>query len=193
MHRSEECRALAAKVLDKIRREPESHNQLVWATIDSMEASASKSVRVIDGVGYPVACGTTACVAGWASMLSGDLGVLADTRQPLGKPLQFQIGHVVTPDGKFESVERRGQELLCLDFYEKEWLFSAHRSRDEVLFALEEIVAGKSEISERTTFTYEESRRLESPPERAPEPRKTRVVRVAAQRVANADKEAVRA
>jgi hypothetical protein len=78
-------------------------------------------------------CASTACVAGWAAVLTSPPGtVIVDTY------------HLQLPSRADKtSLERRGQEALDLDRYEADWLFSACRSKAEVLAALDAIAAGE--------------------------------------------------
>lgn len=179
-----DCRNLAARVLDKIRTEPQAHDQTIYA---ALKLSDVKELGVTLEDGRRVAnCGTTACVCGWASMLAGDMAITGastlTTRVLPGSPEHtyvHSVSRVYTPQGVVMQMATRGAELLCLEPMERIWLFDAYRNRAEVLHALEELVAGKR-LSFKTEFTSDEIELLENPPQH----KKTRVVRV---KVKNSD------
>lgn len=152
---------LAEQVATQIRTNPGSHYQGWWLKTTRPEAH-----MVDHSTGYPVVeadiCNTTACVAGWSSVLAGDR-VRLDTTA------------CVTSDNRVMSYSDRGAELLGLTSDEAFWLFDAGRTKSQVLYALDELAAGKR-ISARTMFSgFERAALLEV----RPEPPRTKVVHVA--------------
>lgn len=96
---------LAYKVLDHIDADPGSWNQRYW-------------------ISRPVAagCGTAACFAGWACMLSGD--------RPWWSLGAGSITDWVMTDGGEQSVEQRAAELLGID--ENTGLFYSFNTREDL-------------------------------------------------------------
>lgn len=80
-------------------------------------------------------CGTTACVAGWAAILTA----------PKGYRIDAISDRIVPPGGEMgETAETIGTRVLDLSRSEADWLFSSSRDEDEVLRALDMIAAGES-------------------------------------------------
>lgn len=165
-------RSMAADVAQQIRLHPESHDQRVWRRFDPWESAQLTNVPVdrLDGSSgtYPIStrsCNTTACVAGWASTLAGDRGDYLGDR-------------AVTADGRVLTYRHRGEELLGVSVDDSEWLFAPFRTKGEVLYALDELAAGKR-ISRRYTYqmTHHDVQELLKPRPSAT-PRKPRVVHV---------------
>jgi hypothetical protein len=105
--------ALAYRVLDHIDAHPEQHDQNVW---------------VEEGRD----CGTAACLAGWAVLLSGDEPIFDDDEPP-----QRETNEVLA-DGSILPVWSRAADLLRIDpdggpegvgGYR---LFSQHNTRDDL-------------------------------------------------------------
>jgi hypothetical protein len=74
-------------------------------------------------------CGSTACVAGWVSVLAS----------PPGSYL-YDGYYVRTPDGDSHSISNFGQEAAGLSYTQAEWLFDGARSREEVLAGLDALL-----------------------------------------------------
>jgi|SRR6478609_838387 len=123
---------LLQQVRDKILFEPESHKQEVWMTTGA-------DVKP----GQEVSCPTGACVAGWASLLSGDVGIVHDSLTDAHDNLM--VYDVRTPDGQVLEVSERGQELLGLDFITAETLFAEDNSTPYVLDQLDNLIAEAKE------------------------------------------------
>ena len=84
---------LAYRVLDHIDAHPDQHDQHVWIE------------RVMSG---GKDCGTAACLAGWACLLSGDTPVFGD---------ESEIGTCEVSTGRtYESVPERAAELLGIPY-----------------------------------------------------------------------------
>ena len=102
---------LAYEVLDYIEAHPEKHDQATYFN----------------------SCGTTACFAGWASLLSGDEHTFDATHSMV-------TAYVRTPDGRICHIESRAMELLGLEYDDlTTGLFYAARNLDEVRIAVERI------------------------------------------------------
>jgi hypothetical protein len=77
------------------------------------------------------ACGSTACVAGWASLLTAPPGSLVSEM------------HIHYPGGTSQFANDVGREVLGLSEFDADWLFGSHRSKDEVIRALTAIRDGE--------------------------------------------------
>ncbi len=113
---------LAAEVLKAIAADPEKHKQSDWGT--------------------KTACGTTMCVAGWTTWLTGEAGF----RQSYLPEEQFL--NVIDTDS---FVEERAKELLGLSDDDAERLFY-YMNNDGARAALEYIAAGEK-IDWRRLYT----------------------------------------
>jgi hypothetical protein len=92
-----------------------------------------------------VSCQTTGCVAGTASILAGDLGILTDEDSTIMKNGRrvFPIHDIIKANGDVMSVRSRGKELLGLTEDQANWLFDGYRQLPEVVNALIELSEGK--------------------------------------------------
>lgn len=129
---------LAAEIAGIIRLKRGLWNQRQWFG-EVVSYGSLETLRALLEDDAEPACGTTACVAGWASVLSmpGDT-VIRDSA-------------VRMPDGRWREAEDVGQVALGLFRDERDWLFSGARSEAEVLRALDAITAG-GELPEFKTF-----------------------------------------
>lgn len=125
-----------------LKSNPGKHNQMQWAVAPQAELSEehrSKDVRFT--------CGTTACAAGWASLLAGD--VLADRgaydhEDDAGK-IFYKVGTIITPRGKEQAIGVRAKKLLGLTDEVAKALFHNRNSNDAVVYALWMLIDGKSD------------------------------------------------
>lgn len=97
---------LAYRVLDHIDAHPEQWNQRWWFT--------------------QLECGTAACFAGWACILSGDQPRVTDADD------EGEFSTVIRPDGLLDNVEDRAEALLGLDDRRSSMLFFALNSREDL-------------------------------------------------------------
>ena len=97
---------VAEKILDIITEEPDRWNQSEWYIESPLH----------DGDDYTHECGTQACVAGWATVLTAG-------RKVLGAPSYFESG----------------REALGLNECQADWLFFTERTKEEVITILTEI------------------------------------------------------
>jgi len=131
---------VAARVAAIIRTRPELWDQGTWwggpaAAVRHDAASAYRvpvsALRAM--LDAPAAeCGTTCCVAGWAAVVAAPDDAV------------FDGGDVTMPDGGCKSIEDAGAVALGLPVpppWDAPWLFAPDRTRDEVLAALDAIVA----------------------------------------------------
>lgn len=148
-----DCTEAAAVVHDLILDHEDSWNQPTWSQIFSDKVDKLRKRKVRQGslkreVQALATCSTTGCVAGWVTQLAGDRLVLSEYDiQVLREGGRVSVTDVITRGGKLSAIPDRGAELLCLDSL---WLFEADRSLTEVLFALEELAAGKPVSESRT-------------------------------------------
>lgn len=127
----------------RITNDPDSYDQSTWQTV------ATEDVNFTDGEGQStaeVSCQTTGCVAGTASMLAGDLGIVtADEPHMIVKhKAVYPIYDVITKAGEVLGIKERGAKLLELGNYDAEWLFESYRTLPEVINALIELSEGKA-------------------------------------------------
>jgi hypothetical protein len=100
---------LAYAVLDHIDAHPEQWRQGWWLT--------------------KLDCGTAACFAGWACILSGDKPVLDDPDED-GDEIEFSLVELV--DGSKAHIEERAAQLLGIGPDRAYNLFSADNSRKDL-------------------------------------------------------------
>lgn len=145
---------LLKKVLDKIVSDPDDHNQSQWMVVTG-PIEPTREVRSTDGVlaGVELSCPTTACVAGWACALAGDVPFIAwwelnrigcEEELPWGicgceEGLPY-IEQVVTPEGEVHYIKNRAAALLGLDCDVAYDLFDACNTRGYVTNRLSELI-----------------------------------------------------
>lgn len=102
-------------------------------------------------------CGTTACIAGWTTLIHGDQWLAQDYGS--WAPLMYLHEVVCTDTGKIKGVSERAEQLLGLTEDQADWLFS---QLDEMaLWALDLFITGKDFTSEELDDLAEaELRRL---------------------------------
>lgn len=140
-----ECQELAKKILEKIESDPRSHNQDTWGGTNSPELEA---------------CGTVACAAGWAAILTGNAILVKNPLWTRYRPddgerpameTQYLI-HVAAhaleliPEeyrrpGDTDDFQYIGQALLGLSGRDREVLFF-NTTNDEARKALQHIARG---------------------------------------------------
>lgn len=96
--------ALAYAVLDHIDAHPERWRQSWWFT--------------------ELDCGTAACFAGWACVLSGDRPRVDDADQ------EGEFSTVIRPDGILDDVEQRAEELLGIQDDSANLFYSGNTRED---------------------------------------------------------------
>ena len=123
---------LLRKVLDHVDAHPQEWNQGTWIV----------QTRNVDQ-----SCGTACCIAGWASLLSGDepefepmLGLTAT-----GLVYEARAATVATDNGE-RFISRRAQELLGLTSVEADELFAGGNSRAQVQRIAEQIAERAGEV-----------------------------------------------
>lgn len=133
-----ECQELAKKILEKIESDPRSHNQDTWGRTNSPELEA---------------CGTVACAAGWAAILTGNATVFeALSRDPYSKHryiirMTSEALELIPKEYRYSEEENMydfqylGQHLLGLSERDREILFFC-TTNDEARKALQHIARG---------------------------------------------------
>jgi hypothetical protein len=118
---------LMAQVRDLIEKHPEQHTQGSWLNSPGDDWACRRAVLAGQA---RQSCRTTACVAGWAVLLTApaDAVIKDDAREPCAA--------VILPDGQHIMVSQYAREALGISQCQSSWLFAGHRSRSEVLAAL---------------------------------------------------------
>lgn len=108
-----------------VRNEEDGLFHLVPIAVESLRES------LVPGAGK---CGSTACVAGWAAILTSPPGTVIE-----------DSCNLLLPGAAYRTtLERQGADALGLGIgYKSDWLFSGARSKAEVLAALDAIAAGE--------------------------------------------------
>lgn len=122
---------LAAEIASIIRLKDDLWYQGSWFGVPHGGGTVDEIRKAL--VTQEDTCGTTACVAGWATVLTAPLG----TRVYYG-------GMVLFPDGtNNDDAEELAAEALGIDDDHAGWLFASYRHKREVLAALDAIAEGK--------------------------------------------------
>lgn len=79
-------------------------------------------------------CGTQCCVAGAAVVLT----------LPAKAKYDYANDEVINPDGSRVFVQKYAQDKLGISREDSDWLFDSGRQRNEIIKALDLIIAGKS-------------------------------------------------
>lgn len=115
--------ALLRKVLEQILHHPETHEQASWIKTVTLElpGSMAGAAQYAAGTRYfrhmqKVACGTTACVAGWAVQLAGMEPVQGDIQAWADGVYTHQTSQVTEePGAEPEPIGTVARRLLGLD------------------------------------------------------------------------------
>lgn len=158
-----DCQEMAAVVHDLIIDHRPSWHQGTWGQIFTNKITKfhkrkAKRNRYGEATGKMVqttTCSTTGCVAGWVTQLAGDEMLVGEGPRRFGE--EIQVGEVIDKRGTIHSISDRGAQLLCLS---DRWLFEGDRTYDEVLFALEELAAGKQ--PSKTSWTALKKRKYKA-------------------------------
>lgn len=122
-------------VRDLIKKHPERHDQGHWGAVDA-------SMLETEGPYQVASCGSTACVAGWASTLAG-AKMLIDPSEHSVRGRYF-AERVLTLDGDTPLIGDHAQAVLGLASDEAKILFGAENTREEVLDMLKRLIKGKA-------------------------------------------------
>jgi|SRR5882724_1059910 len=148
---------LLVAVRDLIVGNPERHDQEHWVSnvfqdmtrahpdLATLRPFAAKNLPDEPQDDENPVCGTRACVAGWTVILGDDPRV----------KLNGDRG-ILLPDGTLTSYADRARTLLGITYPQGEYLFESLRSRDEVIEALDRLIADPSDeiwIDPITTLT----------------------------------------
>lgn len=156
---------LAAAIAKNIRQDIENRdvkagwNQATWSSLNPEVLRSSKTINFDLGSAFGesdqyvgVSCGTSACTAGWAVILSG--GVLAFSKYNFARLIdpdlytddeEIIVSEVYDPKRKeLISIPTWAQELLNLTNREHTYLFDIDRNEAQVLESLDAISSGKT-------------------------------------------------
>ena len=112
--------ALADEIAGIIGGTPERHRQYLWASVPGRREFTPATARND--------CGTTACVAGWAAILTlGEEWTLDDA---------WAVSWLPDEQAVRISIRSAGQQALGLTRQQADWLFDSCLHREEVLWAL---------------------------------------------------------
>jgi hypothetical protein len=123
-----------AKALLAIVKSGKHYNQGSWFSSVVFYESSFRNGGEIRRTFEKNVCGTTACVAGHAVVLTLPKNATYDWRQD----------QVILPDGSDVYVQTYAADVMGLSFTESEWLFDGNREVDDVIAALELLASGKS-------------------------------------------------
>lgn len=130
---------VAAKVAEIIRTDRALWNQMSWFNTrrgqDHMPVADMRNAVLGGSTTELHACGTAACVAGWAAILTA----------PEGAALGYGGGIFDGYDNYLNHVETAGRDALGLEDYQATYLFDTYRTEDEVLVTLDKIADGETE------------------------------------------------
>lgn len=130
---------LLTKVRDKIASEPDTLDMDHWVNV-ATEGLSDENDYFLGADDLP--CGTTACIAGWAILFSGDR---VHVPAPMTARRFYDAMTVVPPDTRnardaYGSISDRAAELLGLRDDVASWLFVI--DDEDVVWALDHLIAG---------------------------------------------------
>lgn len=130
---------LLQRVRELITAEPDKHNQYLWASIPFDDVA----VKPRYGQKIEVSCPTACCVAGHASLLSGDKALISsnDVLYFEGKEV-YGVQYVRTPEGDDVYVEGRARDLLGLTSDQSDMLFAPTHTQAVTLEIIDALIAG---------------------------------------------------
>ena len=106
---------LADEIIGIITTTPERHNNSDWLTVTSIYSPAEARAD----------CRTTACVAGWAAILTAR------------EEWRLDCVGLFAPDGRrVRRYYEFGRDALGITNDQAEWLFNAERAQEEILWGL---------------------------------------------------------
>ena len=129
-------RELAAAVAKIIRKRRKLWNQRAWFGREAGSVAAMRAALLEE----EPQCGTTGCVAGWVTALSLPGTVQVATHGSFWGPEGTSL------EG---SASQFAKEKLGLNDSQAEWLFDPARTAGQVLFALDQVAAGRYWYAER--------------------------------------------
>lgn len=122
--------ARAWAVMDFIETNPEKHDQGNWFFTEWMETREEIEKAHADARENNW-CGTTACFAGWTSLLAGDRMLSWEERRNATD--RFFSTEIRSADtGRVRSVRERARDLLGLTESQADLLFDGGNSRNEL-------------------------------------------------------------
>lgn len=125
---------------DTLVMDKKKHDQASWAKIKIKGKLIPDGVRRME-----IDCATTACAAGHACLLAGDIFIIGpddldydDKSRPF-----YHASEVRTVSGKEMNLEARASSLLGLVPGESEELFYGYHSHKETIGLLDSLIAGE--------------------------------------------------
>jgi hypothetical protein len=137
---------LIEKVYNKIKQEPDSHEQYSWAklTLERLDACHADSHFPFPFDPVEHTCNTVACVAGWACIMHDP----SDLKVWLNGRLFYPEEEEYVFRDKAMSAMQIGSNLAWV-------LFDGNRTRFEVLWLLKQLINGESEEKILSQFNAE--------------------------------------
>jgi len=125
-----------ARALIAIVKSGEHYNQGSWFShvVFSGNETGTMTGGQIRRVFEANVCGTTACVAGHAAVLT----------LPKNAAYDWNCEGITMPDGTTRYLHNYAAEVMGLSKTEADWLFGANRKVKDVINALELLASGKS-------------------------------------------------
>lgn len=128
------------KVLEYLETNPQKHEQGCWAWTD---------VTTIEAIDTSYDCGTVACMAGWAVLLSGT-GRWYNSVCCEACASTPELEAVI--DGISYQVQEGAEKLLGLTWEQADRLFSGGNSRDDLWELADEYTFGEISADERLAY-----------------------------------------
>lgn len=144
MRRLTNPRSIAKAILENVKAGTH-YDQGSWFSYEVFENNQTATGTTLRHVFEKNTCGSTACVAGTAVVLT----------LPKNAKYDWLYNEVILPSGSKRYVQSYAGEVMGLNNSEADWLFDGNREVEEVIEALELLVKGKS-ISPLVTASYDD-------------------------------------
>lgn len=96
-----------------------------------------------DYYSVPVSCPTTGCVAGWVGSLAGlHMAVPVSIPELVNPNETFVVHEFVGLDGYLVNIGNAARDLLGISQEQQAWLFNGERTKEGVLWALDQMASG---------------------------------------------------
>ena len=152
---------LLKRIRDKVVADPDTLDMNDWFLVPVK----GLDVGTLDFGLEEIPCGTTACIAGWATLLSGDrLQVLNEGFEEKHNSSTIYIpgfdpGGTHSPRS-VQSVPDRATELLDLPRALARWLYVI--DNEDVVWVLDQLIAGRNTMSDLPGLMAEEHYRVDA-------------------------------
>lgn len=130
---------------DTLVESKRKHDQQTWAKVKIKGKVMPDGVRRME-----IDCATSACAAGHACLLAGDIFIITPEdyeEDDKGRPF-YHPSLVRTADGEEVDLEQRAGNLLGLELGEREELFYGNNSNNATITLLDRLIAGEDIESE---------------------------------------------